>query len=172
MNWTWDELGAQLDLKRSMLHYVRKGERNMSDLSIHRLEELEKAAGIALVASGPSDALSGADSSSTAYLEDAFLGEVSAELQNLREAVLALERKLGGVRAAREINKMRVHRKFEPTQVASGRQSLDEIKAQMDVATAMPRPSSVSAVARAEDEPLLAALEEAEPASPSRRRKP
>ena len=43
---SWDELGKELDLSRSMLHYVRKSEREMSDRALYRLEELERASGI------------------------------------------------------------------------------------------------------------------------------
>ena len=46
--WSWDELGEAIELSRSMLHYVRKVERVMSERSLYRLAELERANGIQL----------------------------------------------------------------------------------------------------------------------------
>jgi len=45
--WSWDQLGEALGLKRTMLHYVRSGERELSDKALYRLSQAEWAAGIA-----------------------------------------------------------------------------------------------------------------------------
>ena len=42
----WGELAEQLQISRSMLDFVRKGQRNMSFKALNRLEELERSAGI------------------------------------------------------------------------------------------------------------------------------
>lgn len=42
----WGELCDLLDIKRSMLHYLRKGERNLSFKALRRLEQAEREAGI------------------------------------------------------------------------------------------------------------------------------
>lgn len=43
---TWEELGKRLQLSRIMLHYVRKGERDLSVKALHRLLNEEKDAGL------------------------------------------------------------------------------------------------------------------------------
>ena len=43
---TWEDLGKELELSRSMLHYIRSGERQLSGRSLHRLCDAERAAGI------------------------------------------------------------------------------------------------------------------------------
>ena len=42
----WGELCDLLGIKRSMLHYLRKGERNLSFKALRRLEQAEREAGI------------------------------------------------------------------------------------------------------------------------------
>lgn len=43
---TWEELGHNLDLSRTMLHYVRTGRRSLSAKTMVRLREAEETAGI------------------------------------------------------------------------------------------------------------------------------
>ena len=42
----WGELAELLEIKRSMLHYVRNKERNLSKKALRRLEALEREAGL------------------------------------------------------------------------------------------------------------------------------
>ena len=42
----WGELATHLGLSRSMLDFIRKGQRNLSFKALRRLEEAERAAGI------------------------------------------------------------------------------------------------------------------------------
>lgn len=42
----WGELASHLGISRSMLDFVRKGQRNLSFPALRRLEEAERAAGI------------------------------------------------------------------------------------------------------------------------------
>lgn len=42
----WGELASHLGVSRSMLDFVRKGQRNLSFPALRRLEEAERAAGI------------------------------------------------------------------------------------------------------------------------------
>ena len=44
---SWEKLGEELELGRTMLHYVRRGERELGERALYRLVELERAAGIA-----------------------------------------------------------------------------------------------------------------------------
>ncbi len=46
---TWDELATYLDLSRTMLHYVRKGERDLSAKAALRMRDAEKNAGLIAV---------------------------------------------------------------------------------------------------------------------------
>jgi transcriptional regulator with XRE-family HTH domain len=44
---TWNDLSKELKVSRSMLHYLRKGKREPGARLLHRLKEMESAAGIA-----------------------------------------------------------------------------------------------------------------------------
>jgi len=47
MRLEWGELATLIGINRTMLHYVRKGERHLSIKALRRLEQAERAAGIA-----------------------------------------------------------------------------------------------------------------------------
>lgn len=46
MGRTWEEVGADLGLSRTMLHYVRRGERTLSAKAMVRLRDLEADYGL------------------------------------------------------------------------------------------------------------------------------
>ena len=101
----WGELAGVLDISRTMLHYVRRGERSLSLKAIRRLEQAEQHVGLALSEpsiihaynSRPAAVAESAPESETAKRKSVKIGalmaaldRIDAELKSVRRAVAEL----------------------------------------------------------------------------------
>jgi len=93
----WGELANRLDMSRSMLDFVRKGQRNLSFGALHRLEELERSAGL-LNGPVPTGVAMESQGGYTTAPDRKEVNKLEAfqEIKRIRESLTKLEKLLGG----------------------------------------------------------------------------
>jgi transcriptional regulator with XRE-family HTH domain len=94
---TWGGLAQRLDLSRSMMDQVRKGQRNLSFPALARLEEAEREAGLApptALRLDPSARSSNASENGSISDDGAELREIATTLRGLLQRVERLEKRL------------------------------------------------------------------------------
>ena len=93
----WGELAKRLDMSRSMLDFVRKGQRNLSFGALHRLEDLERSVGLLKdpVPTGVAMESQGAYNTAPDRKEVNKL-EAIQEIKRIRESLDKLEKLIGG----------------------------------------------------------------------------